>query len=288
MTLHNGGAWRLVDSGAQEGPANMALDEALLESFAGGDSPPALRLYGWSPAALSIGRYQDAAASLNLPVCRADSIPVVRRITGGGIIYHHRELTYSIVCSPAHLGSVSGIKDGFRRLCAFLLGTYRSLGLQPAFAVDRAEAGIALGIPSPFCFAGREAYDIVVDGRKIGGNAQRRKRHLIFQHGSIPLSGCVARAQKYLKAPAPEAEQAVSLEELGVAVPVEILKERVAASFEEALGVTLRPEPTTSREDDAVCRLLETKYRCESWNMRGEVRSHPRATEPAGTSAPPA
>ncbi|UFS71676.1 lipoate--protein ligase family protein [Geomonas sp. RF6] len=267
----NGGAWRLVDSGRLDGPANMALDEALLESFAAGASPPVLRLYGWSPAALSVGRYQDAAASLNLPVCSGDGVDVVRRMTGGGIIYHDHELTYSLVCSPSHLGHISSVKDGFRQLCAFLMSTYRGLGLDPAFATECSDDEVRFGAATPFCFAGREAYDIVVGGRKLGGNAQRRKRDLIFQHGSIPLSSRVARGLRYLREPAPGAERAVSLEELGVTVPVETLKEALAASFEADVQVTLKPHPVTAQEWENVQRLLDEKYRCERWTLKGDA-----------------
>jgi len=254
----------------------MALDEALLESFSAGSSPPTLRLYGWRPATLSLGRYQDAAADLDIAKCSADGVSVVRRMTGGGIIYHDDELTYSIVCSPADLGHVSGVKDGFRHLCAFLLATYHKLGLHAAFATEVDHGGIVLGARSAFCFAGREHYDIVVHGKKIGGNAQRRKRNVIFQHGSIPLSSCVEKALRYLRAPAHGLEHTVSLAELGIAVPLEQLKELLAAAFEEELQVRLHPGAVSVREAEAAERLLAAKYQAERWNVAGkETHPHP-------------
>jgi len=259
--------WRLIDTGPLDGPSNMALDEALLSCFDPRHSLPVLRLYGWDPPALSVGRYQDAGAALDLELCRADGIPVVRRMTGGGIILHARELTYSIVCSPEQAGQASGVKDGFRRLCGFLLGGYRRLGLEAGFASDLTPAGERLGQRTAFCFAGKEEFDVLVAGRKIGGNAQRRMRGVILQHGSIPLESRVRDALRYLKEPAPEAAEAASLAELGLRPGLSQLKGVLIDSFQELLGVRLVPHRLSAAEMEAAARLEKEKYRCEGWNL---------------------
>lgn len=260
-------AWRLIDGGPADGASNMALDEALLSCFQPGSSAPILRLYGWSPPALSIGRYQDPASALNLDACRSDGIPVVRRMTGGGIIFHADELTYSIICSPEDLGESPGVKQGFRRLCGFLLGSYRKLGLEASFAIDHDPRNRRLGERTPFCFAGKEEYDVVVGGRKIGGNAQRRLRGAILQHGSIPLRSRVHDALRYLKEPAPGAEGAASLAELGVLPELGELKRVVVASFQEEMGVAFVLDRLTPREEQAMAQLEASKYRCNAWNL---------------------
>lgn len=261
--------WRLIDTGPLDGPANMAVDEAILSCFDPERSLPVLRLYGWNPPALSVGRYQDAAASLKLELCATDAIPVVRRMTGGGIILHAEELTYSIVCSPRHLGDATGVKDGFRILCGFLLGTYRRLGLEAAFASDVKPAGERLGQRTDFCFAGKEEFDVLVNGRKIGGNAQRRLRGAILQHGSIPLESQVQAAARYLALPAPGAAGAVSLAELGVAPEITDLKAMLVAAFEDSLGVRLAAGELGAEERLAAARLRETKYGSDTWNLHG-------------------
>src|SRR6185369_10479554 len=179
--------WRLIVTSPLSGAENMAIDEALLRSFDPESSLPVLRLYGWNPPALSLGRFQKAAEVLNLERCRQDDITIVRRITGGGVIYHADELTYSIVCAPGQIPPAASVKDSFRVLTGFLLAFYRRLGLDAAYALDVAPAGTCLGERTAFCFAGKESFDILADGCKIGGNAQRRTKRLIFQHGSIPL-----------------------------------------------------------------------------------------------------
>jgi lipoyl(octanoyl) transferase len=267
--IHSTPVWRLIDTGALDGPSNMALDEALLSCFDADCSLPVLRLYGWDPPALSLGRYQDAGAALRLERCAADQIPVVRRMTGGGIIFHAQELTYSIVCSPGHLGEAAGVKEGFRRLCAFLLGTYRRLGLQANFAADLNPDGERLGERTAFCFAGKEEFDVLVNGRKIGGNAQRRLRGAILQHGSIPLQSRVKDALCYLRETAPGAAAAASLAELGLYPEPAFLKEMLIASFEESLGVRLMPDAVSEEEARVATLLEETKYRCDAWNLEG-------------------
>ena len=259
--------WRLIDTGPLDGPSNMALDEALLACFDKKQSLPVLRLYGWNPPALSVGRYQDAGAALLLELCAADGVPVVRRMTGGGIIYHAQELTYSIVCAPEQVGEAAGVKQGFRRLCGFLLGTYRRLGLDAAFAADLNASGERLGERTAFCFAGKEEFDVLVNGRKIGGNAQRRLSGAILQHGSIPLESRVREGLRYLKEPAPGAAGSVSLAELGLRPEPEQLKQMLVQAFEERLGVRLVPDQLSPEELAAAAQLEEKKYRCRSWNI---------------------
>ena len=263
--------WRLIDTGALDGPRNMALDEALLDCFRKDPTRPVLRLYGWSPAALSVGRYQDAAAALRLELCEEEGVPVVRRMTGGGIIYHAAEVTYCIVCAPEHLGDRTGVKDGFRTLCGFLLGTYRRLGLDARFAVDLNPSGERLGERTSFCFAGKEEFDVVVDGHKIGGNAQRRLSGAILQHGSIPLQNRVREGLRYLKEPAPGAARSVSLAELGCTPGPEALKQLLAAAFQECLAVQLVPDELSHEEAAAAGELEQQKYRGPKWTLEGRL-----------------
>ena len=131
-----GGTWRLIDTGPLDGASNMAIDEALLDSFDPERSTPVLRLYGWDPPALSFGRFQDPGEVLDLERCRAVSVTVVQRITGGGVIYHAEELTYAIVCAPRHLPGETTVKESFRYLTGFLLTFYQRMGLPAAYAAD--------------------------------------------------------------------------------------------------------------------------------------------------------
>ncbi len=246
-----GRTWRFVDTGSLDGASNMTIDEALLDTFDPAASDPVFRLYGWAPPALSIGRFQNAATVLDLDRCRSERVPVVRRITGGGVIYHAEELTYALVCAPRHLPEETAVKDSYRCLNGFLLAFYRSLGLPAAYAEDSVADGSELGERTPFCFAGRERFDILVGGRKIGGNAQRRVRNAVFQHGSIPVEDRVARGIGFLRERPPGMDGSVaSLSTMGVVLPEDELKRRLASAFEGAFGAALIPSELTAAEKD--------------------------------------
>lgn len=262
------GEWRLIDTGPMDGAGNMALDEALLSCFDPGSSRPVLRLYGWSPPAFSLGKFQRAAEVLDLEKCAHEGVAVVRRVTGGGCIYHADELTYSIICAPEHISGVEGVKESYRRLCGFLILAYRGLGLEPAFAVDANRSAERLGERTPLCFSGKEEYDITVNGRKLGGNAQRRSRGVIFQHGSIPLKNRLPSMAPFLLGPPPAPERwAVSLADLAPDAGLERLKGLLVESFGENLCVTLRESAPGREEQEAARRLRETKYLADAWNL---------------------
>jgi len=249
----------------------MAIDEALFRCFDPAASRPVLRLYGWQPPALSLGRFQKAGDDLDLARCRADNLTVVRRITGGGAIWHADELTYSLVCTPSQIPPASSVKDSFRVLTSFLLGFYRALGLQADYAVDLAPAGSRLGQRTPLCFAGKESYDIMLQGRKIGGNAQRRSREIIFQHGSIPLLNRVGQGVQYLKIKPQGIEQATTcLVDEGITVACDHLKQILLQQFAGQLGAELQPGGLTKQEQALTEQLMTEKYHADCWNLEGE------------------
>jgi lipoyl(octanoyl) transferase len=251
-------AWRFIDTGPLDGPANMTVDEALLACFEPAISAPVFRLYGWSPPAFSLGRFQDADAVLDIDRCRAAGIPVVRRITGGGAIYHADEITYALVCAPHHIPAASSVKDSFRVLTAFLLRFYDKLGLAPRYATDHYPVETKLGTRTPLCFAGRESYDIMVEGRKIGGNAQRRLKNAIFQHGSIPLTNCLGAAAPFVReVPHCMAEETAALADFGVNLPLVELKNLLLESFAESLAAAVTPGELSSGEGGMVEQSLE-------------------------------
>lgn len=248
----------------------MAIDEALLRSFDPATSLPVLRLYGWNPPALSLGRFQKAAVVLDLERCRADGVAVVRRVTGGGVIYHADELTYSLVCSPTQIPTAASIKDSFRVLTGFLLAFYRTLGLEPAYATDVVTEGTRLGERTAFCFAGKESFDILINGFKIGGNAQRRLKGVIFQHGSIPLHNRAAAGLTYMRDQAPEhAEGTASLADYGVRADRSSLLQGLSRAFSRYFAVELSNDLLTDREQADMNGLLSNKYSTEQWNLEG-------------------
>lgn len=270
MVLKQSRSWRLIDVGSFTGNENMAFDEAILRSFNPETSRPVLRLYGWNQATISLGRFQNADKTLNPALCKSDNLSVVRRITGGGVIYHADELTYSIVCSPSQIPPASSIKDSFRILTGFLLSFYAQLGLDAGYAADVLPGDSSLGERTSFCFAGKETFDILIGGKKIGGNAQRRMKNIIFQHGSIPIIDNVLKGITYMQDSVGSLDQKVSsLQKEGVNESTEKLKLLLGTAFENHFGITLTRDTLNYDEESMYFKLLNNKYLNDSWNLNG-------------------
>jgi lipoate-protein ligase A len=156
----------------------MGLDEALLLSHG---APPTLRFYSWKPATLSLGYFQRFAEVRGVQDARV----VVRRITGGGAIHHVRELTFSITCDlthPLYAGSLADSYTQVHRAIASALTAYgiaATLRGATALTSDRADTGM--------CFHASTPLDLVWNGRKGVGSAQRRTAGRVLHHGSIKL-----------------------------------------------------------------------------------------------------
>jgi len=174
--------WRLIVSGAGAAAFNQALDLALMESL---DERPVLRLYGWSPPALSIGHFQPAEAFE--PLARAHGLPVVRRPTGGGAIHHDQELTFCLLATPGRDGYPAGVVPAYERVHAILSEGLSRLGPAPLPRGGDAPLSVRPRSAS-LCFADTTALDLVDEsGRKLLGSAQRRRGGRVLHHGSIPL-----------------------------------------------------------------------------------------------------
>ena len=146
---------------------NMALDEAIARRVGSGERPPTLRLYGWSPEAVSIGFFQEVREEVDLEFCRRRGIELVRRLTGGGAVVHSRdELTYSLAVGEGDLMIPRDVQESYGRICVPIVSSLRRLGVDASF---------------------RPVNDIEVSGRKISGSAQTRRFGAVLQHGTILL-----------------------------------------------------------------------------------------------------
>jgi lipoyl(octanoyl) transferase len=257
--------WRFLDTGNGNPYVNMAVDEALMLAYDPCYSLPVLRIYGWLPASFSIGYSQDPVVELDLERCRKNGMLFVRRMTGGGVIFHGRGLTYSIVCSEHDIAKRCFAKEAYRFLCSFIVEAYNSMGL---------EAGFSLIADKPpgrgwVCFRERERYDIVINGKKIGGNAQRRKKGLIFQHGFIPLYPDIDRQSGFFNIkPAPAKYGACSLSEVaGRDIGYDEFKEIFICSFEKTFNTRLVKNTLNRAEKALWPALLKTKYSTREWNL---------------------
>jgi len=270
--------WRLLITGHNDAARNMAVDEAILRSYVQGLTPPTLRIYGWQRPALSIGYFQDPVRELNLAECKKRSIGFVRRITAGGIVFHAEELTYSMVCSRWHFRCSRSIENSFKRICSFIIRAYQALGLDAGFAIDQTEGIKNLGSKTAFCSSGREKYDILINGRKIGGNAQKRFHNTIFQHGSIPLRGDPAFAASLLREKPLHLKQRVTALSgaLGRPIGFDELAAELVKSFKQITSPQLSEQDLSGQETNLAGYLNREKYAGPEWNI---FRSCPGKTD---------
>ena len=146
--------WRVVQLEEHDAYTNMAIDESILEHVRDGRSDPTIRFYRWKPSAVSIGRFQSMNDEVNVARCRSEGIDFVRRITGGGAVYHDHdgELTYSIIGSEKLFPR--SIWESYRMVCGRIVNGLKRIRLNAEFAPIN---------------------DILINGKKVSGNAQTRR-----------------------------------------------------------------------------------------------------------------
>jgi lipoate-protein ligase A len=260
-------SWRYIPYKACHAFENMATDEALIEFYML-NKTPVLRLYSWQPAGISIGKYQDAVKDINVENCRNDNTAIVRRMTGGGAILHDNELTYCIVCSEEDIRCKKApVKKSFEKLNSFIMRLYLDFGLNPVYAKD------VIGYPRPgerpgFCFSGNEEYDIIIANRKVGGNAQARKKGLIFQHGSIPLSINREKTSKYFNANIDYSNFSALNEFTNKQISVFEIVERFLAAFDRTFRFGLKEQDLAADEKHTIKKLINEKYSKDEWNLK--------------------
>ena len=202
--------FRFIDSPKLSAKANMDFDKSLVENF---DGTPIFRLYSWEENSFTIGRFQKLKDIQNV---KRFGTNYAKRMTGGGLLLHGFDISYSIIIPTSFLDS-KNVKESYEYICSFILDFYKKLGLHVEYAKDIDKTLSK----SFFCQEGFEAYDMICQGKKIGGNAQRRTKELIFQHGSIPLRGDKREFSGH------------SLDEFGVNLSEEKAKELLTKSFKE-------------------------------------------------------
>lgn len=175
--------WLLLQTGPGPAAFNMALDEALLEAVSRLGAP-VLRFYSWTEPAASFGYFQKFTEIEQATLLR----PLVRRPTGGGLVPHDADWTYSVVFPPSHEWHALTAVESYRKLHEWIRDSFRALGVECELAdcCRRSAPGQ--------CFAGWEKFDVLWHGRKIAGAAQRRNKLGLLIQGSVqPPPGAPAK-----------------------------------------------------------------------------------------------
>ena len=267
--------WRLLITPPARGAWNMALDEAILEHIGRGESTPTLRLYAWQPACLSLGHGQPYS-DVDMNRLHERGWEVVRRITGGRAILHTDELTYSIIAPNDEPVIAGTVLESYNRLAQALLLAVKTLELTVEINNGMAQNDILRN--NPICFEVPSTYEITVDGKKLIGSAQARKKEGVLQHGSLPLTGNLARICEVLvfeneSARAEAANRllarATTVESaLGRAPGWETAAQAFIHAFESHLGINLARGELSGSESNRTDELVKEKYDHTLWTSR--------------------
>ncbi len=272
----------------------MAIDEAILEAAGSGEAPPTLRLYAWQPPCLSLG-YAQPASDVAYPALADRGWEIVRRPTGGRAILHTDELTYSVTGPQSEPRLAGSVLESYRILAQALLRALHELGI-PARALEkpgiqangaangRAIHGPATNSPArnapqnPVCFEVPSNYEITVEGKKLIGSAQARRKEGVLQHGSLPLFGDLTRIVQALVFPDPAAqagaarrllERATTAEQiLGRPLAWEDAAQAFIVGFEQELNLKLEPAELTQGELARAEQLVHEKFANPEWTRR--------------------
>jgi lipoate-protein ligase A len=282
--------WRLLLTEPLDGPANMALDEALLRSRIQGDGPPTVRFYGWSPPTVSLGYAQPLDGTVDRERCRSLGIGLVRRPTGGSAILHEpvdREVTYAVVAAATDFPGADDVLETYRLIGQGLAGGLGRLGAV-AEVVPIVRGRGAAAAPA-FCFVRTGAYEIAVAGRKLVGSAQRRQRGAFLQHGTVVLDVDPGRIRAVFPQERDPMTRMTSLAEaLGRRPAFDEVAAALTEALASALGVTLAPGRLTSDEVALADTLVAAKYGTAAWTLDGRVPAVGAAPTPRGRESPAA
>jgi lipoate-protein ligase A len=256
------GMWRFLGLTTGDGPSNMAIDEAVMLARAQELVPNTIRLYKWKPAAVSLGYFLKINEVVDVEECKSRGIDIVRRISGGGAVYHSQnEITYSVVVKQDDPVLPKDVIEVYKKLSRAIIDASLKLGLRANF-----EPGHPGVCPN-----------MVVAGRKISGNAQARKRGVILQHGTMLLDCDLGVMSRVLKIPYDliDAKVTTLKRELDIqGLPTaeidgnetESLIKMLREGFEGSLGIKLAHGNLIQFEENKA-KILRAKYSSNEWTF---------------------
>lgn len=242
------GTLSLLPFTSADGPSHMAADDVMLDRAAAGRA--ALRFYTWAGPTLSLGYFQPAAVRAEVP--GLDRLPWVRRATGGAGIVHHHELTYALA-----LPAGKEWQPGGSWICRFHY-LVRDVLAEAGVASSVVVCGEERKLGEVLCFLDQTPGDLLVNGSKVAGSAQRKRRAALLQHGSILL-----RRSEY--APQlPGIDDAAGREVFAA----ERLADRLAAKLGAGTGWEVEPGEWAADERDRVGQVRAEVYANSAWNEK--------------------
>lgn len=242
--------FRLIKDIENNGAMQMSIDEAILNARILNKVPNTLRFYYWKPSAVTIGYFQSIQKEVNIKKAELFGIDIIRRYTGGGAVFHDKEITYSLIVDDKTVGK--NILDSYEFICDFIITALKKLGLKASFHAIN---------------------DIIVNNKKISGNAQTRRNNIVLQHGTILLDVNFEKMFSLLKIPDEKIkyklinkakERVTSIKnELGF-----VDKRKVRQALVNAFNFNLQESKLTLFEKETANKLYKNKYSTREWNYK--------------------
>ena len=266
---------RFIDTGFRNAFENMAIDEAILHYC----KIPALRVYGWKPAAISIGYNQDIENEINADYCKKNNIEIVRRITGGKAVFHDKEITYSFILPENNNLIPFEVNESYRIIANALVIALKKIGIDADIkkAPDK--------IKTPICFNSSNWYELLVNNKKISGSAQRRFDGKVLQHGPILIdfdyekNASLFNSNNDFDTLNNLKNKITSLKnelknnnqyhsKTNKIIAYEELAEAIKCGFKENFKFNIVESSLSNKELMLANRLAKEKYSTEEWNYR--------------------
>ena len=256
---------------------NMAIDEAIL--LAQKEQPrPTLRFYDWTQPAFSFGYFQDIAAEVDVAVCSAEGIELVKRMTGGGTVVHGWELTWTLILPRRQIGAVTkpiwgtgalSIPDAYQRIGECLVAAMTRLGIPAQRYVNAIDAN-APNICPNICLTKPAKHDVMLNGKKVAGVSVRRNRYGMLFQGYISLAmppdNILARISKHPEVPQWVREKSMAIHTAGYVITRDALIQAICETFQ--VGITFLSGELSPTERARAAGLAKTKYAAAAWNFK--------------------
>jgi len=236
---------RVIDTKHKNAYLNMGIDEVLMRNC----TAPVLRFFAWKPAAISIGYFQGLNEEVDLDKCKEHGVDYVRRITGGGAVFHDAELTYSFVIPEKDCPE--DILESYGIICGAIIKGLNKLGIDAKYAPIN---------------------DIICNGKKISGNAQTRRNKVVLQHGTILLDVDVDKMFSLLKVPNEKIKDkliaTVKERVAGINKTYDEVASALRQGFKEQFNAELVEDTLTEQELEQARQIAKASYSTNEWNHK--------------------
>jgi lipoyl(octanoyl) transferase len=262
--------WRLIIDEPRDAFMNMAIDEAIFTRTREDHYRPTLRFFQWEKPSLSYGYAVEVEKEVDVHYCLQNDIPIVRRITGGGVVFHQCDITFSIVFPQNLVPDTHSVLDSYKFINQIFVAGLKNFGINGKF-YDLSENPPQNHGGENVCFIKPTQYDVVYEGKKLVGNAQRRKKGYILNHGSLLFSNDYEKMLKCLKVPDPGkmTEMATTIEALkGKSATRQAVIDALVEGFIKKLNIEFTRTGLIESEVEHAEQYCREKYSNYQWNFR--------------------